>query len=308
MGEVLYTDEEDHVVQLHVHCPCCEYDLFGSVQGKCPECGLANGGSLLDEYAAGRRPAPVECTCTSWPLLAALQTAMSGRTMVNLARGFPERAAQLFCKRVFWLAVVVFVILAVTTKSFKYANNGNLFVGYPGVTRSDGQEYLKTPSVSDCLDALCWLPVYLGSVIPALIVVRRRSTRMIRHHLRLSQGDAIRMFAFSSAWLAMLFNCWDVSLLSSVALKKLGAPIVICLAVRLMIIIIGVYGWPKSLRQAGESYVSLALEDRIGRNLAERIRMEAVLIILGCYLISMFVFIAILQGIGAVDFLVHLSR
>lgn len=178
-------------VSVHVQCPGCDYDLFGSALGCCPECGLPTSEVLIAEYQAGRRPASLEMPHRSL-LRSLLQLCFLNHLQPKLARGFPPDRAKRAGRRIMGLGIVVFTLVNTVNLSFVVANKGVwLMLSDKGVAAPSAATLKVLPlfAVLSCATAFL-----------SYALVRRSVLKRLRRATDLSADDAERVVAFTALW------------------------------------------------------------------------------------------------------------
>lgn len=179
------------IVSLHVACPCCAYDLFGSVFGRCPECGLPTNEMLISDYQAGRRPARLEMPRRSL-VLSLLQPCFWG-SRPNLARDFPPDRARRFGRSIMGLGIAIYTLANTANLAFVVSNGGSWLP-----LRLDKAVTAPSSAILMLLPLFAALSCILA--ILAYALVRRSIVKRLQRSAGLSAGDAERVIAFTAIW------------------------------------------------------------------------------------------------------------
>ncbi len=175
-----------------------------SRKGVCNECGLANHDPLFHEYAAGRKPIPIEYA-RPVSIRGILKTIFFRKVFRVMARGLPADAAKRFAYPFLLFGIFLCTLFAVINDTIRLIDD---FLG-----ANAGP--LRKESLSRNDVALLWANTdpgklsmmgisHLLMVVIGVALIRRNFIKYVSRAARITRNDTERLFAFSSPWFALL--------------------------------------------------------------------------------------------------------
>lgn len=260
--------DADHFDE-HFACPSCGYDGYASRLTRCSECGLHNRADLVEQYRAGLRPLPFEYPLRS-SVTAAVRTVFVPLAIARAANGYPPDDARRIGWWMYIAIVAVFAAADLTYRAYFLANGGGITLQLERIEPTAATVPVYVPALNDYARAARRLPVPLVAVPLVLAIITRHTRRVLRESVRLSEGDAERLFVAALPWLGVLLVSWFAAKLVGAAALLLFAGATPMVVAWLLTLLVGATAWRRVLGEGIATFGSQPgdVAQRLARSLS----------------------------------------